>query len=307
MKSSRASTPNVFRKYQMLLTTTPLAANGVYTSPWFDTQIDGGMYLLVTSVASSANVATTGLQVQESEDQINNRNIAAQGAATLCRQACIIRARYWRLIYTNSATPLVAPFSIYVTVSSVPFEGSPFVSGANPTDSVVIATDQGASVAAQDNVGNQLLAQIKNQSGTGTTQQNIVLLFNGSTWDRQRTPFVFKQASTAATGSTALWTPAAGKKFRLMRYKIQLTGLAKAAAAADLTIDLLDAAASIGQKCIVTVQTTALTLDGDAYESGWIDLGNGILSALANNVLNINLSFALTGGLVNVNVCGTEE
>jgi hypothetical protein len=296
------------RKRQILLTSTPLGANGVFTSPWIDTELDGGMYLLITSSASSSNIITSGLQVQETEDQLaaGIRTIAAQGGVTLCRQSCIVRARYWRVVYTNSATPLVAPFSIYATVSSTPFMGTPFTNGTNPPESVVIATDQAAAATAVDGIGNQLLAQIKNQAGSGTTQQNIVLLFNGATWDRMRTPAIFKQASTAATGSTALWTPAAGKKFRIMRYRVQMTARALAAVAADLTINLLDAAANLGLATITSVPAAGLTA-GDDYDSGWIDLGNGILSAAANNVLNINLSFALTGGLVNVNVCGTEE
>jgi hypothetical protein len=43
------------------------------------------------------------------------------------------------------------------------------------------------------------------------------------------------------------------------------------------------------------------------FNTSWIDLGNGILSAAANNVLNINLSGALAAGAVRVTCCGTEE
>ena len=49
------------------------------------------------------------------------------------------------------------------------------------------------------------------------------------------------------------------------------------------------------------------TVSGTAWSSGWIDLANGILSATTDNVLNINLSFALTSGTVRVSVAGTEE
>jgi hypothetical protein len=38
-----------------------------------------------------------------------------------------------------------------------------------------------------------------------------------------------------------------------------------------------------------------------------VSMGNGYLSTLANNVLNVNLSVALVAGEVRVVVCGTEE
>lgn len=43
------------------------------------------------------------------------------------------------------------------------------------------------------------------------------VVFNGATFDRRRTPFVFKPLSAVAIATeTAIWTPTAGKKFRLM-------------------------------------------------------------------------------------------
>lgn len=132
------------------------------------------------------------------------------------------------------------------------------------------------------------------------------VVLNGNSWDRLRTPAIFKQATASASGSTALWTPAAGKHFRLLRFKIQLTADATLAVAARLTIALLDSATDLHLSHLVFVPTTALNTIQD-YESGWIDLGNGILSAAVNNVLNINLSVALATGLVNVIACGTEE
>ena len=126
-------------------------------------------------------------------------------------------------------------------------------------------------------------------------------------WDGLRTPNKFFTVATAANGNTALWTPAAGKKFRLMRYRIDVTGNAAAAAAAVKTISLFDGAAgATGQAVSVFVPGAALA-GAALYTSGWIDLGNGYLSAAANNVLNVNLSTALTAGVVRVIACGTEE
>lgn len=126
-------------------------------------------------------------------------------------------------------------------------------------------------------------------------------------YSKTRNVEVFKTAQATAAGSTALWTPAAGKKFRLMRYMIQLTENAVRAAAGVVTIELLDGASHIGQAHDAFVPAAAVSGIGDGYVSPWIDLGNGVLSGAANNVLNINLSAALTAGNVRAIACGTEE
>lgn len=43
------------------------------------------------------------------------------------------------------------------------------------------------------------------------------LVFNGVSWDRRRAPVIFKPLSAVViTSETTIWTPASGKKFRLM-------------------------------------------------------------------------------------------
>ena len=130
------------------------------------------------------------------------------------------------------------------------------------------------------------------------------MAWNGATWDRLRTPNVFKTVSTAAAGNTALWTPAAGLKFRLMRVHMSITSNAAAAAAAVLLSQLLDGATFFGIS-----DNNYIPLAGviQQHQNFVFDLGNGYLSAAANNVLNINLSFALTAGILDVTVAGTEE
>jgi len=124
----------------------------------------------------------------------------------------------------------------------------------------------------------------------------------------QRTPHVFRTAQAAAAGNTALWTPAAGRRFRLMRYMVTVTDNAAQGAAGVLTITLFDGAAgATGQAHDVFVPALALNNNGVLYNSGWITLDNGVLSTALNNVLNINLSAALVTGNVRVICCGTEE
>lgn len=133
------------------------------------------------------------------------------------------------------------------------------------------------------------------------------VVFNGATWDRRRTPSVFKTVTATASGDNAVWTPAAGKKFRLMRYVIYVTADAARAAAGDVEIILRDATTAIGVGFSVYVPGAAGTTFVADASSGWCDLGNGFLSAAANNVLNVNLSAALTAGEVRVVAIGTEE
>ena len=120
-----------------------------------------------------------------------------------------------------------------------------------------------------------------------------------------RTPFVFKSAAVSAAGNTALWTPASGKKFRLMRYCIQASLAATLAVAGDEVVGLQDSTTDLG----LSVDFRLLTAgqQGMAFQGPWTDLGNGILSSAANNVLNVNLGTALSGGVIRVLACGTEE
>lgn len=110
--------------------------------------------------------------------------------------------------------------------------------------------------------------------------------FNGLNWDLARTPNVFKSVNVAVTAGTpaAIWTPAASKKFRLM-------GLYLAPSVTSVAI-IKDSA------------TELLRAPGQAALSAPLVLGNGILSAAANNALNLDATISATFSGV---VFGTEE
>jgi len=152
-------------------------------------------------------------------------------------------------------------------------------------DSVGLGGNSTDAQATSPNVG---LATVSDEYG-----------FNGLTWDRIRVANIFHSAVATAIGATAVWTPAVGKKFRLMGYTISVSGTL--AAAGTQVLQLLDAAAII-KRHNATVQSV---ITGDTQIGA--DLGNGQLSAAANNVLNINLGTAMATGSVAVNVWGTEE
>jgi hypothetical protein len=133
----------------------------------------------------------------------------------------------------------------------------------------------GAFIGALDGVGNDAYSFAP-----------YAQVFNGQNWDRLRTPKVFKPVDLAAgTAETALWTPAAGKRFRLMGLFL------KTGAACKLT--LRDG----------TGGTTIVVLDLDAAPHS-LYLGNGLLSAAAGNALTVTRSVSTTlAGMV----FGTEE
>ena len=101
--------------------------------------------------------------------------------------------------------------------------------------------------------------------------------YGGASWDRVRTPKIFKSfASTAITAGTGitLWTPTSGKKFRLLGCAISYS------AAAQLIF---------GDNAVGTVILRSPTLAAAGiFILGAADLGNGILSAAANNVLKLD-------------------
>ena len=99
------------------------------------------------------------------------------------------------------------------------------------------------------------------------------------------------------------------RRFRLLRFMLVLTDEAARAVAGDLTVALLDGASDMGISLPVYVPAAAIAAPlGEAWSSGWIDLGSYGYPSLANgNVLNVNLSNALTAGKFGIIVAGTEE
>jgi hypothetical protein len=135
------------------------------------------------------------------------------------------------------------------------------------------------------------IARIVFFGGSGQALAVHPALYNGATLDRQRTPNVFKPiaptAVAAGTGIT-IWTPAAGKKVRLMGYCLSVT------VAADVIF---------GDNAVGTVIfRTGILAANNAHEAP--SLGNGVLSSAANNVLKLDVS---ASGTVQGVCWGTEE
>ena len=114
------------------------------------------------------------------------------------------------------------------------------------------------------------------------------MFYNGVKWDRARTPCVFKSFDAVAIAAeTTIWTPAAGKKFRVMGYNL-VSSVAGNILLRDNTAGTI----------IAVIPSAA---GGSAPQA---NLGNGILSAAANNVLTaIGPASSTLSGMV----WGTEE
>lgn len=96
-------------------------------------------------------------------------------------------------------------------------------------------------------------------------------IWNGASWDRYRSPNTYKNVSAVVvTSETTVWTPAAGKKFRLIGYCIAQGVAAGAVILKDNTA---------GTTILIIPQNTLA-----ASQCGTLGT-NGILSAAANNVL----------------------
>lgn len=115
------------------------------------------------------------------------------------------------------------------------------------------------------------------------------VLWNGATFDLPRVPNVVRgrnDAAVVAGTPQTIWTPAAGKKFRLMVAQLSLS--------------------VAGQIFLKDSGTTILRSPQLQAGATWTvpPIGNGILSAAAGNVLQVDVS---ANGNVGGFVAGTEE
>lgn len=122
---------NVPKKTTSILTTTLLGANGVYTSPWVNTNASSDLFIEVTIYADAASAAS-GVVIQGTDDTSNSNLIktlatTSASAATFLSVTSTIPTGYWRLVYTNGAAAQSSTFEATATTTSV---GLPNVSTA---------------------------------------------------------------------------------------------------------------------------------------------------------------------------------
>ena len=207
--------------------------------------------------------------------------------------------------------------NVGVTLSSAPNSTATtttaYITGAAITLSVMSPLND--LIVADNNTGNTAFG---NTNGTVNPLATGSFVYGGAFsgaasstkqgWSKSRTPTVFNTVQATASGNTAVWTPGSGNKFRLLKLFVQVTANASLASGGVLTISFQDSSTSINIAFDVFVPTTAVTtVIGDGLDQE-LDLGYfGVLSAAANNVMNVNLSSALATGNVRVITMGTEE
>lgn len=123
----------------------------------------------------------------------------------------------------------------------------------------------------------------------------------------QRTPDTFKTATLAlGAGAHTVWTPAVGKRFRLMGYDLTVSNDAILGVAGDATFNLQETGGIILHRDVQSLPAAASTVPG-SLRLTWVPGGNGYLSVAHDNVLSVSFGTALTGGTVVANAWGTEE
>lgn len=125
--------------------------------------------------------------------------------------------------------------------------------------------------------------------GSNLVTVNRQTAFNGNGFDRVRVANVFKVVSlSAGTTETTIWTPTSGKKFRLMGFILT----------SDTSSLLTFKDNTAGTTIFVTrgAANTPITTPGN--------MGNGVLSAAANNVLTVTRG---TSSTLEGVVFGVEE
>jgi len=142
------------------------------------------------------------------------------------------------------------------------------------------------------------------EQDTGLFVRSANYVYNpaSAVFERLRTPTVFKTINHA-DNSIIVWSPAAGKKFRLMGGIITLAGPAKAAAAYN-SLNFTDNAVAM---FTVSFYCPLAAASLSTYTIPFTLPGNGYLSAVADNDLICNFGAAITAGSVALNVWGTEE
>jgi len=309
------------RRFGSTLTTTPLSSGQTFTGAWNDTVASGTSFVSIFANYDALQLASNnGLYLEQSDNTAQANSTSTVQTLQQANFATVggpITKRYWRarfqvgtanqtvlnIVATESET---IPLSVLSSGGAIGAAPAPIGTVQNP-DFTNLGTTAACLVGPNGGAGGPLYVMPGVYSPTSANAGG-----NGNNYQAPRTPDTFKTATVAATatGNTAVWTPTSGKKFRLMRFQVTAQGLAATATAA-VTVSFQDSSTgiTIGTYDVDVPAVAGVTTGITNISCGWIDLGNGIRSAAANNVLNFNISAAGAGtvGTYRVNVCGTEE
>lgn len=149
---------------------------------------------------------------------------------------------------------------------------------------------------------------ITNSVQTGKTitliigEQNFKL-FPGIT--EEKPDLIIRSSSEYSTGTKDLWTPSAGKKFRLKGGIISVHGNGSGAGHETITL-IEESLGSIGLAFHCWLVSSNLSSESTIFQCPF-DLGDGYLATTADKKLQFSIGKALAMGKVTVIVWGTEE
>lgn len=238
---------------------------------------------ITTTVAGDANLAFASAP---------KTLVAGQPIQLSIGAASPVETVYVSSGYTPSSSATVIPLQFPVVFSSSTTAKYDIFAPLGPSASLMLPTGMfPMPLAALDGAGSGGYYMIKSASADLQAVNNMLGLVPSaltatSTADRQRAPNIFKpfnaQALTATSGNTpvSIWTPAAGKKFRLMGYWFSVT-----TAAGIVFHDL----ASVGGGGVIPVPSPIAAAAGIVQSP---PIGNGFISAAANNQLWIDSTIA---------------
>jgi len=301
------------RRSQIVVLSGAYTQNVTTSTAWIDTQQTGDSWAAIAGAILTGG-GSSSIALQQCNDTANSNTFqtiqttSLSALNTYFSASGAITNRYWRAQFIGGSVSGTCDF--YATsgsIAEIVGVNGQFSSGGISFLPVAIGNGtvtEGAGVDGIENAGGSSSIALAAAQMVWTSGANGGTVF-------RRTPAVFKTASVSATaaGNTAVWNPSSGKKFRLMRFQITAQGLS-ATAATILTISFQDATTAINIGTYdVLLPAVANLQAGITTVSAWVDLGNGVISATANNVLNANISATVTGatGTFRVNVCGTEE
>lgn len=175
-------------------------------------------------------------------------------------------------------------------------------------DNVTISP-AGAVPFAADDIGGVLYRRVKVCHGVDGTSVDAsatdplpVTMIGGGASAGPSLPNVYRTVQAAGGGFIAVWTPAAGKRFRLQRYTIEWCGDGAAVTAGLRTLTWRDGFTDLPIAHNTYVGTGFLN-----WSTGWVDLGEGVLSSDTGNTLFMNLTAGMSPGYTRVTVAGREE
>lgn len=134
-----------------------------------------------------------------------------------------------------------------------------------------------------------------------------VLRGSGGSLGAEYAADVFKSSDVAAAGTTAIWTPAAGSRFRLLGWEMWADAASAAAAAGSVAVFFYDGATPMFEAFTLWLPAASAPVFGQRPQAGPVHYLTGFPSAAAGNALGLNLGAAFTAGFMHVNAWGVEE